>query len=643
MTREQQQFLDVVDLDEAIRRWWKIISSIEIKSEKVSLEEALGRTLAEDIFSDVDVPGFDRSNVDGYAVIASDTFSADEFIRSRLKLTSEIIQPGDMPILEIQSGFATPIATGSIIPRGADSVIMLEQTILRNNEIEVLKPVAPGSHISHAGSDIARGELILTSGTHLTPRETGLLAATGRHSITVIKLPRVAILSSGNEIVSPGDQCPTGKIFDSNARIIADSVREAGGLPEILGIVPDELATMQLALNRAISISDLVIITGGTSKGSGDISFRALESLSPGILVHGVALKPGKPVCLGAADQVPVAILPGFPTSAIFTFHELVEPVIRHLTGHGQITRNAVQAKIATRVNSERGRTEFLLVNLIPTHDGLVAYPMGKGSGSVTTFSRADGFITIDKHQEFLAHNESVQVTTYSPNIQPADLVIIGSHCIGLDEIGRRLSASGISLKMMSVGSQGGIDAAVRGECDIAGTHLLDPLRDVYNLPFLSPELKLLKGYGRMQGMVFRPDDLRFSGLDLEKAISIGCSQARMVSRNRGSGTRVLIDKLLRDARPTGYTVEMRSHHAVAAAVSQQRADWGVTIEPVARLYGLGFIPIRLEEFDFVIPVSKTDKQEIVEFQRLLTSVSFQEKLQQMGFITSPETGQWAR
>ena len=641
MTREQQQFLDVVDIDQAIEIWWKVIHTIEMQSEIIPLEKAYGRILAEDIFSGIDVPGFDRSNVDGYALIAAESYSTNEFKRTRLQLTNEIIQPGDTPQIEIKTGFATPISTGAVIPRGADSVIMVEDTILIDNFIEIMKPIAPGNHISYAGSDIARGELLISQGSMLTPRETGLLAAVGRQNITVYSRPKVAILSTGNEIVSPGDPCPAGKIFDSNARIIADSVADSGGMAIFLGIVPDNLPQLRSKLQNAIAMADIVILTGGTSKGPGDVSCKALEELVPGVMVHGVALKPGKPVCLGASGQVPVAILPGFPTSAIFTYHEIVDPVIRHLSGQKRLSLYSTSARIATRVNSERGRTEFLLVSLVPSESGLVAYPMGKGSGSVTTFSRADGYVTIDKHSEFLSAGEPVQVTTYSSEIKPADLVMIGSHCTGLDELARRLSASGMRVKIMSVGSQGGLEAAGRGECDIAGTHLLDPATNQYNLPFLSPQLKLLYGYGRMQGMVFRPDDLRFSGLSLNHAIELACNYARMVSRNRGSGTRVIIDQLLNGKRPDGYSMEMKSHHAVAAAINQQRADWGVTIEPVARLYGLSFIPIRMEEYDFAIPEIKSGRPEVSAFQNLLLSTEFQTELQKMGFIIRPETGQW--
>jgi putative molybdopterin biosynthesis protein len=642
MTHEQQQFLEVVDVDEATRLWWEIINQIQLSTEEIDLDCALGRVLAEDLISTVDVPGFDRSNVDGYAVIAADTYEAAESDRRELQLTGEIIHPGILPSIEITSGFATPIATGGMIPRGADAVVMLEQTILLENCLQITKPVVPGMHISHAGTDMARGELVLTARAHLTPRETGLMAAIGRDRITVFRRPEIAIISTGNEIVAPGKPCPPGRTFDSNSRILADSVTEAGGKPVFHGIVGDDPAEMRMAIVNAIQSADMVILSGGTSKGAGDISYRALAELSPGIIVHGVALKPGKPICLGASGKTPIAILPGFPTSAIFTFHEFIDPVIRHLSGRKRIQKQSLHARLANRVNSERGRTEFLLVSLVPSGNDLAAYPMGKGSGSVTTFSRADGFITIGKHQEFVSANETVTVTTYGREIKPADLVIIGSHCTGLDEIISQLSARGLVIKSMSVGSQGGLDAASRSECDIAGCHLLDIATDQYNLPFLTPQLKLLFGYGRMQGLVFRHDDRRFENRTPEEIIEIACDEARMVSRNRGSGTRVIIDQLLKGRKPAGYSVEVRSHHAVAAAITQNRADWGMTIEPVARAYGLQFVPVREESYDFMIPEARAGRPEVILFQQLLASFELQSKLKSMGFLIRTETGRWA-
>src|SRR6185437_3260086 len=320
-----------------------------------------------------------------------------------------------------------------------------------------------------------------------------------------------------------------------------------GGEPLPLGIVGDDPAALEEALDRALAC-DIVLLSGGTSKGAGDVSYRVLARRVPGILVHGVALKPGKPICLGAVASTPVAILPGFPTSAIFTFHEFVAPLIRHLGGRPVEDRETRTARMPLRFNSEVGRTEYLLVNLVHSPDGLAAYPLGKGSGSVTTFCRADGFVVIPRSQEYLDAGESVTVIPLGRSTAPADLVCIGSHCVGLDLLlGILGDEHGLVSKTLWVGSQGGLTAAGLGECDIAGVHLLDPRTDTYNLPFLPPGVRLLPGYDRMQGIVFRPGDPHFEGKSIAAAIAgalddPGCV---LVNRNRGSGTRVLIDRLL--------------------------------------------------------------------------------------------------
>ncbi len=319
-----------------------------------------------------------------------------------------------------------------------------------------------------------------------------------------------------------------------------------------------------------------MLLSGGTSKGAGDVSYRVVAELNdPGIVAHGVALKPGKPICLAATGGRAVVVLPGFPTSAIFTFHEFVAPVVRLLAGRDAEERTVVPARLAVKVNSEIGRTEYLLVGLVeiphagPGETPLAAYPMGQGSGSVTTFSRADGFATIDRHQEIVDAGTVVDVQLLGRDLQLADLVVIGSHCIGLDYLLGELQRRGVRSKFLAVGSVGGLDAARRGECDIAGVHLLDPATGEYNRPFLTAGLELVRGYGRLQGIVFRPGDTRFEGRSAADAIAgvIDDRESAMVNRNQGSGTRALIDGLLGGARPPGYAVQPRNHNAVAAAV----------------------------------------------------------------------------
>jgi len=609
---KQTQFLEILDRDEAEQRWRVVVGRDSLEAETVSLDVALGRVLAEDVRATVDVPGFDRSNMDGFAVRAEDTFGVSEEEPVRLRLNDEILATGILPGIEVEAGTATTIATGGMLPRGADAVAPIEVTDEDPADpafVFVRAPRVPGAAVSFAGTDMGCGETVLFAGTKLTSRETGLLAAIGLAEVSVIRRPRVAILSTGDEIVQPGETMRPGLVFDSNGRILADAVRELGGDPVFFGAFRDDVAELREVLGRALEDSDVVLLSGGTSKGEGDLNAIVVAELEPGILVHGVALKPGKPICLAADGKKPVVILPGFPTSAIFTFHEFVAPLLRDLAGLPSEARETRSAHLAIKTQSERGRLEYLLVGLVESEseDGgertrLSAYPMGKGSGSVTSFSRADGFVRIDRNTEIVEANSIVEVTLIGREVPVADLVVIGSHCAGLDLIASELSRHGMRVKLLAVGSHGGLAAAARGECDLAPIHLLDPETDRYNEPFLTPGLRLIRGYRRMQGVATRPSETREIDTLLED------SSLRMVNRNRGAGTRILIDRLLGDRRPAGYPYEPRSHYAVAAAISQGRADWGVTIETVATEAGLRFEPLRSENYDFVVPASRWDR-----------------------------------
>jgi putative molybdopterin biosynthesis protein len=631
----QDQFLNVIDLDEAQRRFQSALRLDPLPAKTIPLADALGRVLAGDVRSPVDVPSFDRSNVDGYALRAADTFGASEHQPRRLKLLPEIIATAVVPGSPVQSGQAVAISTGAMLPRGADGVVMVEHTDVSGTSLIVRRPATPGANVTFAGTDIAAGELVLHAGELLTSRETGLLAAVGIAEISVIRPPRVAILSTGDEIIAPGEPMQPALVYDSNARIIADAVRELGAEPVEMGIVPDDIDLLRKNVSRAVDDCDVVLLSGGTSKGAGDLCYQVASELrDPGIVAHGVALKPGKPICLAVTHGKPVVVLPGFPTSAIFTFHEFVAPIIRRLAGLADASRESVTARLAAKVNSEIGRTEYLLVNLIESDQPPpFAWPMGKGSGSVTTFSHADGFITIGRHQEIIEAGSNVEVTLLGRDLTPADVVVIGSHCLGLDLLLSRLHRAGWRTKMLAVGSTAGLEAAKRGQCDIAGLHLFDPATGQYNRPFLTADLKLIRGYGRMQGVVYRQGDPRFAGRTAREAIGVAKIDPScvLVNRNQGSGTRIIIDQLLAGATPPGYAVQPRNHSAVAAAVAQGRADWGICIASAARQPGLAFLPLQEEQYDFVIPCSRLTRAPIQAFINLLADSTTRRELSSLG------------
>lgn len=635
----QRQFLAVKTEQEAMDAFQAALNPSPLGVETVTLADALGRVLAEPLVAPVDVPAFDRANVDGFAVRAADTAGARENRPVRLKLTADILTPGNATSEEVTSGHASLIATGGMLPRGADAVVLVESTRLEEDGDEqsvlVSTALAPGSFITFAGTDIGRGDTVLRSGRLMTARDIGLAAAIGVAEVPVFRRPRIAVISTGDELVAPGDPLPRGGVYDSNAAIVAASLVEIGCEPVSLGIARDDEAEQSRLLEQGLDC-DGVILSGGTSKGAGDISHEIVSRLDdPGIVVHGVAIKPGKPLCLGVTRGKPVVVLPGFPTSAIFTFHRFVAPVLRQLAGMPERDAARVEATLPMRVGSESGRSEFMMVGLMRSGDGLAAYPMGKNSGAVTSFSQADGFIRIDAQTEQLAAGTPVSVQLLSRQLETADLVTIGSHCVGLDYLLQALQQSGITSRSMHVGSQGGILAAGRGECDIAGTHLMDPDSGIYNESFLVDGLALVKGYRRMQGFVFRTDDARFNGAESpQQAVraALADESCIMVNRNAGSGTRVLVDNLLDGARPPGYSVQTKSHNAVATSVSLGRADWGVAIEPVARMYGLGFLPMQAEHYDFAIPEARIGREPVAAFLALLKDDAIRDALRGMGF-----------
>ena len=641
---KQQQFLNLATAEEAEERFWEAVQPQPLGEELVMLEDAHGRILACDIVARHNVPYFDRSNFDGFALRAEDTFGAQETAPILLTLNPEILACGVVPQEDIAPGTATTISTGGVLPRGADGVVMIENTFpFKNaepaeNMIQVLKPIVPNAGVSLAGSDIGAGEVVLRIGELLGYRETGTLAALGEANVSVWRRPKVAVISTGDELIAPGEQMEMGKVYDSNSTVIAHAVEELGCEAVRFGIVPDDEAQLETVLRKALAL-DFVLLSGGTSKGEGDLNYRVFEKFrNPGVLVHGVSLKPGKPLCLAVLDGIPAAILPGFPTSSTFTFSKFIAPVLRKLAGLTPERSAHVQANVPLRLNSDKGRTEFNLVHLVRNEDGFSAYSTGKGSGSITGFARADGFMEIPRTTEMLEAGEDTTIHLLGESTRPSDLMIIGSHCVGLDFLLGEMQKRGVSCKFLAVGSMGGILAAQRGECDLAGTHLLDEASNQYNSHLLTAELALIKGYRRSQGLLFRKDDSRFALVkqNFQETIRqlMENQNVRMINRNLGSGTRILLDRLLAGQRPSGFFQEAKSHNSVAAAITHKRADWGIAIRSVAEDSGLDFFPMQDEEYDFIIPNKRLKRQEVRQFINLLQEANIQTQLNKLGLST---------
>ena len=633
---DQEQFLTILSREEALARFEAALFPRALPSERRRLADALGCALSEDVTAPIDVPPFDRSNVDGFAVRASDLGSASEAAPVRLLLNDEVIACGVAPARPVLSGTATPIATGGPLPRGADAIVMVEHTQPSSaRAIEIRRAASPGQFVSYAGSDIARGEALLRAGTIIGSREIGMLAASGIAEMIVARKPRVAVISTGDELVQPGQALRPAAIYDTNGAIVTAAINENGGEAHFLGAIPDNEAALEAAMRNALHESDMLVLSGGSSKGAGDVSHRIISRLGrPGIIAHGVALKPGKPLCLAVCDGKPVIILPGFPTSAMFTFHNMIVPLLRRMAGLPPRSDAKVSAKVPVRIASELGRTEFVMVSLVEGADGLIAYPSGKGSGAITSFSQADGFLAIDALAGAMPAGTNAEVTLFTPHVRVPDLIIVGSHCTGLDLVTASLAHAGLTVRAIAVGSLGGLAAAKRGECDLAPIHLFDDKSKTYNTPFLAEGLELVPGWRRMQGIVFRKGDARFEGKTAQEAVrsALADPSCIMVNRNQGAGTRILIDRLLGEARPDGYWNQPRSHNAVAAAVAQHRADWGMTIAPVAHASSLGFIPLAEEHYDFALVQTRRQRPAVQAFLAALASEDSRAALMEAGF-----------
>ncbi|MEM2947407.1 MAG: molybdopterin-binding protein [Candidatus Bathyarchaeia archaeon] len=383
--------------------------------EEVPLLEAYNRVLAESITAPLDIPPFNRSTVDGYAVKAEDTFGADENKPVKLKLCGTV-NVGEMPKVKVEHGTAAEIMTGAPIPEGADAVVMAEETERKNSEVYVYAAVAKDENVMKAGADIKRGEIVAEQGQLLGAREIGAIAAVGFSKVKVYKIPRVAVLSTGAEVIEPGKSPSPGKIYDINAYSLSAAVLESGGKPVYLGVFPDDPDEIENALKKALTLADVVVTSGGVSVGPKDVIPGTLNLLGkPGVIVCGIATKPGKPTTIAVLDGKPVFALPGHPTSALLIFYLLVRPIIERMAGKRTVEAATLKALSSTRMFSARGRRTFIMVKLKrDERQRFVAEPVSVGlSGAITTLLRADGFIEIPENQQFVDAWEEVTVKLF--------------------------------------------------------------------------------------------------------------------------------------------------------------------------------------------------------------------------------------
>ncbi|MCK9150360.1 gephyrin-like molybdotransferase Glp [Methanobacterium alcaliphilum] len=403
MVNEFLKIMELGDAEKIIKNLFDNFYSNKT-SEKIDLLAANGRVLAEDVYATMDLPPFDRASKDGYAVISSDTFGATEQTAVPLNFL-ELIEAGEVPQKKVKKGFCSAINTGAPIPDGADAVVMVEYTEDNNGEIQIYRSAPAGQFITKKGNDITKGKLILKSGTPLTPDKIGVLSAMGLGEISVWKLPRVAVISTGKELVELDKQIEYGQIYDVNSYALESSLLSCGAVPVFGGIVKDNYESLSSSIKKALENSDIVLTSGSTSAGTGDVLKQVLDDMGE-VLIHGISVKPGKPTMVGKIGQKIVIGLPGYPVAALMIFQIFIAPYLRKWSGMAQISTKTINALLDERFYSSKGRVHYALVKIKENK----IYPILKDSGAITALAEADGYIKIPKNVEILTEGSKVNV-----------------------------------------------------------------------------------------------------------------------------------------------------------------------------------------------------------------------------------------
>ena len=627
LARHRRYFLMDIPLEEATARWFGALEAGRVleptSAELVPLvaPDILGRITAGPVWAAVSSPHYDAAAMDGIAVRAADTAGATE----------------TRPVALTVGTQAVWVDTGDPMPSGMDAVVMIEHVQRDDDDPDLLRvsdPVAPWQHVRPLGEDIVATELVLPENHRVTPVDLGACAAAGLSNIPVRRRPVVAIIPTGNELTPFNAPRKPGDIPEFNSLILSGMVREWGGEPVVSAPVPDDFSAIRRAVSDALDTSDVVAINAGSSAGDADYTAAVIESLGT-LQVHGIAIRPGHPVALGIAAGKPLLGLPGYPVSAALTAELLLRALLERLLGAETPERPRIKARITRKVLSPIGEDEFLRVKLGRVGDRMTATPTQRGAGVVMSLVRSDGIVRIPRHTEGLDAGTEVDVELLRSQAEVENTVVaIGSHDLALDLMQSflRRRRPRVNLASAHVGSLGGLAALRRGEAHVAGCHLLDAATGEYNVASVrrylpDTEVVIMRLVGRTQGLITAPGNpLGIVSLD-----NLLRPEVRFVNRQRGSGTRVLLDFELErmgavPERINGYQREEYGHLAVAAAVSGGSADAGLGILSAARALGLDFMPLLTEEYDLVIPMEHYRSERL---QPLLALVNDNEKIGQ--------------
>ena len=627
------QFLTNVPLDKAREDFLRAMeqAGFSAGAETVPVPEACGRITAAAVYARICAPHYPASAMDGIALDARRTFGAGE----------------TTPVTLAAEDF-TVVDTGDPIPDGCDAVVMVEDLVpLPGGGVRLHAAAAPWQNIRQIGEDICAGEMILPSHTAVTPAAIGAMLAAGVLEVAVLRRCVVGIIPTGDEVVPPTAAPKSGDVMEFNSSIFSAMLRQWGAEPVTFPIVPDDKDALRCALDAALERCDAVLLNAGSSAGREDYAAEVIGEAGE-VLLHGVAIKPGKPAILGRRGAKPILGVPGYPVSGILVLTELFRPLLDAWNRTAPAPEAQREATLARTVVSGLKYQEFVRVRLGMVGKRLMASPLNRGSGVVSSFMKADGILTIPQGQEGIEAGETVQVRLLRPMAElERTLVVIGSHDPLLDEAADLLHLADPTLFMQSthVGSMGGILAVRRGETHAAGVHLLDEADGSYNSSYIRkyfPDggVRLVECVGRTQGLMLphgNPQGIRALE-DLQRA------GLRYVNRQKGSGTRILIDYLCRTRGidPTkiyGYDREEFTHTAVAAQIAAGSADAGMGIWSAARLYDLDFLPVCMEQYDLLIPDSAFDTPMVQRLLEVLQSAQFRARIASLGGYTLQHPG----
>jgi putative molybdopterin biosynthesis protein len=608
----------------------KILKIVDV--ETVDAVKCLGRITAAPVYAKISSPHYHAAAMDGIAVSSAVTFDADEKNPVTLKEGTDFHY----------------IDTGDPLPSGTDTVIMIEEIHpSEDGKVEIIKSYSPWQNVRGIGEDIVETELIVPENHCLRPQDLGAVIAGGHTQIAVRKKPKVAIIPTGTELVSPGEILKPGDIIEYNSVMLSGYVSEWGGEPLVMEKVADDYEKIKATIQEALTKADVVVINAGSSAGSEDYTSSIVEELGE-LFVHGIAIKPGKPVILGAIKDKPVIGIPGYPVSAALTMNLFIKPLLFNMQGIPLPSAEFVDAVLSRRVVSSIGTEEFIRVKLGKIGDKIIASPLTRGAGVIMSMVRADGIVNVPAMKEGFESGEKIRVELLKSK-QDIDntVTIIGSHDVTLDLLANEVKKHHPEMNLSSahVGSMGGIMSLKRGEAHIAGMHLLDPETGEYNVPYIKRYLAEIKVV--LVNLVYRQQGLIVAKGN-PKAIK-GISDLKrkdvlFVNRQRGAGTRLLLDLKLSELEISsdevrGYNREEYTHMAVAAAVAGGSADVGLGILAAAKALDLDFIPISSERYDLVIPEEYYNLNSIQKVLKIAVSDDFKRRVESLGGYDTSKTG----